>query len=301
MKKIYTIIVTYNAMRHGWIERCLNSLRESTIPVIPIVVDNCSTDGTCEYVPRNYPEVVWFPQNKNLGFGQANNVGIKYALKNRADYVLLLNQDATISNNAIELMLQESDGESLLSPLHLNGNGNKLDNMFRNKMREIQGTFFDDITILKQLKKQYMMPEFPAACWLMPRKLIEKIGGFNPLFFHYGEDDNYHNRLSYHKIKTIIVPQALMFHDRKEHGNLKVFNNKKCRRMMLTEVCNINQSFMGCMLHWLRILYRSYITDMPLKIYRPGAFLMSALWILFHFSKIVKSRRKEKHLALNWL
>ena len=83
--KIYVIIVTYNAMRNSWIDRCISSLRVSTVPVEIIIVDNDSIDGTREYVPANFPEVIWMPQEKNLGFGQGNNVGIRYALDHRAD------------------------------------------------------------------------------------------------------------------------------------------------------------------------------------------------------------------------
>ena len=72
---IYAIIVTYNAMRRSWIERCLDSLRGSSVPVTPIVIDNGSTDETRTFVPQRYPEAVWLPQEKNLGFGQANNIG----------------------------------------------------------------------------------------------------------------------------------------------------------------------------------------------------------------------------------
>ena len=112
---IFTIIVTYNG--HKWVDFCLGSLRASTVQTIPLVIDNGSTDGTLDYIREHYPEAVLFPQEKNLGFGQANNVGIRYALAHGADYCLLLNQDAAISADSIELMLAQSDGESLLSPI----------------------------------------------------------------------------------------------------------------------------------------------------------------------------------------
>ena len=128
--KIYAIIVTYNAMRRGWIDRCLNSLYASTIPVTVIVVDNLSTDGTRDHVPEKYPDVIWMPQDKNLGFGQANNIGIQYALEHNADYVLLLNQDAALHHEALQLMLNEADGRSLVTPTHYNGKGDRLACLF---------------------------------------------------------------------------------------------------------------------------------------------------------------------------
>ena len=50
--KIFAVIVTYNAMRNAWIEKCLRSLEENTQPGTTIVVDNASTDQTCTSVPQ---------------------------------------------------------------------------------------------------------------------------------------------------------------------------------------------------------------------------------------------------------
>ena len=83
--KIYAIIVTYNAMQRGWIDRCMQSLQASTVLATPIIVDNGSTDGTREHIPATYSDIIWMPQDRNLGFGQANNVGIRYALEHNAD------------------------------------------------------------------------------------------------------------------------------------------------------------------------------------------------------------------------
>ena len=105
--KIYTIIVTYNGLQ--WMDFCLGSLRASTVQTTPIIIDNNSSDKTVEYIRANYPECVILDNNKNLGFGRANNMGLSYALKNNADYVLLLNQDAAIAPNMLELCLSQSD------------------------------------------------------------------------------------------------------------------------------------------------------------------------------------------------
>lgn len=299
--KIFAIIVTYNAMHRGWIDRCMQSLQSSTIPIIAIVVDNLSTDGTREHVPACYPDAIWLPQDKNLGFGQANNVGIRYAMKHNPDYVLLLNQDATIAPNALSLLIGQGDNESLMSPLQLNGDGSQLDFMFRVRMRAIQDSFFDDNSIRHQLKEQYSMPNIPAACWLMPKSLIEKIGGFNPLFFHYGEDDNYHNRIQYHKIRTIVIPQAFMYHDREIHGNQQMHNKKYCRRLMLINICDINKTLIKVTIECFRLLLRCYTEYYPQHSYKPGEFISSLFWILWHVKSIRHSRKIEKKSTFNWL
>ena len=67
--KIFTIIVTYNAMK--WLDRCLNSLRASSIPTTVVVIDNGSTDNTIASIQTHFPEVVLFPQDKNFGLSKA--------------------------------------------------------------------------------------------------------------------------------------------------------------------------------------------------------------------------------------
>ena len=298
---IYTIIVTYNAMQRNWIDRCMESLSKSTVETSVIIIDNGSTDGTREYVPAHYPDAVWMPQEKNLGFGQANNLGIRYALDHEADYVLLLNQDAAISPDALEKMQAVSDGESLLSPLHLNGDGTRLDDMFRYSLWQSHNMMNDDFLVLHQLAKYYESGDISAACWLMPVSIIRKIGGFNPLFFHYGEDNNYNQRLVYHGIKTLLVPDSFMYHDRQIHGNIQAYNHNRIHRDLLLEACNINQSFFKCLWNWTKILIRCYTKDIKSKQYRIGGFTYELLLLIVHSYDIAKSRYKEKQKGLNWL
>ena len=299
--KIYTVIVTYNAMQRGWIDRCLQSLKASTVPLNPIVIDNCSTDGTREHVPATYSDVIWLPQDKNLGFGQANNIGIRYALEHNADYVLLLNQDAALAPDAIEKMLAVSDGESLLSPLHLNGKGTLIDEMFRGSLKQSNNLMIDDLLIRHTMAPYYESGEICAACWFMPITLIKKIGGFNPLFFHYSEDNNYYHRLVYHGIKTLVVPNAFMYHDRKLLGNIQAFNRNHLHRDIILEACNINQGFIKCIWKWIKILVRYYTKEFHEHRYLIGSFSVEMLWLLWHYRSVLRSRRKEKTTTLCWL
>ena len=301
MKKVFTIIVAYNAMHRGWIDRCMKSLRESTVATETIIVDNGSTDGTREHVPQAFPDVIWMPQEKNLGFGQANNIGIRYALEHDGDYVLLLNQDAALAPDAIEKMLAVSDGESLVSPLHLNGDGSCIDEMFRCSLRNAHNLMNDDLLIRHQLAPCYETGEICAACWLMPVALIRKIGGFNPLFFHYSEDNNYYHRMVYHGVKTLLVPNTFMYHDRLLQGNMQAFNHHRLRRDLLLEACDINQGFIKCLFRWMKILIRCYSKDLHSHKYHVGAFATQMLWIIWHCRKIAKSRKSEKNIAPNWL
>ena len=76
--KIYTIVVTYNGEK--WVDKCFGSLQQSNIPVHIVAIDNASTDGTIKKIKNDYPEVEIIINKKNIGFGQANNIGLQRAL-----------------------------------------------------------------------------------------------------------------------------------------------------------------------------------------------------------------------------
>ena len=216
-EKVFIIIVTYNGME--WLPKCL----KSTTPYPVIVVDNGSSDNTVPFIEECHPEIILLKQKKNLGFGQANNMGISHALQKEADYVFLLNQDAYLKLNAIEELVEvqrQNRHFGILSPIHLNGNGEKLDENFSHYLhQDINKNFYSDYVLNKTKKEIYEVPFVNAAGWLISRNCLEIVGGFDPIFFHYGEDDNYCQRLKYHGIKIGVVPKTFILHDREFREN----------------------------------------------------------------------------------
>ena len=86
--KVLVIIVSYNFER--WIDRCLNSLRHSEYPIDVLVIDNGSKDQTIQRIKNDFPEIRLIESPENLGFGKANNIGMKIALEEGYQYVFLL-------------------------------------------------------------------------------------------------------------------------------------------------------------------------------------------------------------------
>ncbi|MDR6515970.1 glycosyltransferase family 2 protein [Chryseobacterium camelliae] len=223
-QKIYIIIVTYNAMK--WAERCFGSLRNSSVHVNCIVVDNGSSDGTQEYLNANFPEVHVIQSEQNLGFGKANNIGIETAYASGAEFFYLMNQDAWLYRDSIENLLTvynshpDKDEIGILSPMHIDGSEKKLD-IFLDKYiaTNFEHTRLISDLYFRDLKPYYELKFINAAHWLLPKSTVETVGGFNPYFFHYGEDAEYANRVTYHGKKTLLVPGSKVVHDGKQFLN----------------------------------------------------------------------------------
>lgn len=255
MDKILVIIVTYNAM--DWAERCFRSVRNSTIPVDVYVVDNGSNDGTQDFILTHYPEVKFFQSNENLGFGKANNLGLVYALENNYDYVYLLNQDAWVSPNCFELLVNsfhKYKEYGIFSPLQCQANGCNLDQNFYNCIASasvIKPIYNDSVLGITE-GKVYQVHITMAAHWMISRECLLKVGGFSPTFPHYGEDVNYCHRLSYWGYKMGVVPDAKAIHDRENRQLSKEKIMYLTSRNELTYLSNPNKMKYPWILYFLR-------------------------------------------------
>ena len=301
--KLFVIIVTYKGLQ--WYDRCFTSLRESTIPVQTVVVDNASNDGTAEYIKEHYPEIHLIESKENLGFGKANNIGMRYALDHGCDYVFLLNQDAWVEVDTLEKLVgihQRHPEYGILSPIHLNAEKTGIEKglvKYLDDRRVTDKALFEDL-YFGRLKEVYSTKYVNAAAWLLPRKTLETVGGFDPIFVHYGEDDNYLNRVKYHKMKTGICPTSVAVHDtvRRIDSTEKKVQTKDS--VLLAEVTDINvQVNVGGLrfYHFRKALSKLLLLNMPQA---------KQHWQDFRFLRknakaIKQSREVNVSPGMNWL
>lgn len=207
---VCVIIVSYNF--EPWIHQCIPSVRNSSLPATIVVIDNGSGDATCEILQKEYPDVMLIETHENLGFGKGNNIGLDYAIKGGFDYVFLLNQDAWITSDTLEILIAAAEKNKeygILSPVHLNGKGGATD------------FGFSEYTGLKNREDALQLPAevteytfINAAMWLIPVSVIKEVGVFAPLFAHYGEDRNYVHRLQKKGYRLGLVKSATGVHGR---------------------------------------------------------------------------------------
>lgn len=206
MRKLLVIIVTFNGMK--WLERCLDSVVSSTAQADIFVCDNCSEDGSADFVQRRYPQAVLVRSESNLGFARANDMGFKYALENGYDFVYLLNQDAwVLPDTFTRLMDAFVEGKwGLISPMQMKPDLKTPDRRFN---RHYHGTM-DPVDTVQPVR--FVM----AAHWMLPVWCLRSVGLFSPAFTHYGEDNNYCERVKYHGYGVGVLPSAMAVHDRQD-------------------------------------------------------------------------------------
>jgi len=178
-------------------------------------VDNNSTDKTIELINKEFPEVLLLSQNKNFGFGVGNNIGISHAINLGADFIFLLNQDAYVTPTTIgELtsFLQQHTDYAVVTPLHCSPNIKTLDP--HTQKIYLQGyvpQYLSD-ACLGYVKEYYDIRGINAAAWMVRAAAFKIVGGFDPIFFMYGEDDDLIARFNHLGQKFALLPASKIVH-----------------------------------------------------------------------------------------
>ncbi len=217
MPELSVIIVNYNDRKN--LGACLSSIQEKAkeTDFEAVVVDNASSDGSAEFVTRNFPWVKLIRNPQNVGFGRANNLGLK---ESRGQFVLFLNTDAVMCPGSPELLLLDLKDDSsigVVGPALLTG-GNRYQVSFGRRV-----DFFSELAKkcfwnafrkfeLKYRPRRKSVCWVSAACLLARRKPLEEAGGFDENFFLFFEDIDLCFRVRDLGWKVVYDPRARVFH-----------------------------------------------------------------------------------------
>ena len=95
--KVITVVLNFNSLKY--ISGCLDSLKKTNTEIV--LVDSGSRDRSVEYLKANYSELKLTETKKNLGYAGGNNVGLRYALEQKADFVWIVNPDIVVDKNSL--------------------------------------------------------------------------------------------------------------------------------------------------------------------------------------------------------
>jgi GT2 family glycosyltransferase len=214
---LFVIILNWNG--RDVITECIDSLREVNYPPLRIVVvDNNSQDDSPQLVRDNYPEVEMIENEENLLFAAGNNVGIRYALQQGADYILLLNNDTEVDADFSRHLVDALDSDER------NGiAGPKI--LYHHEAERIWyggGGFYPLIWIPRHLNirksdqklgQQRIETGYVSGCaMLIKREVIEDIGLLDSSYYMYCEDVDYCLRASIAGWKCVYEPSARVYH-----------------------------------------------------------------------------------------
>ena len=219
---IHVIIPTFNRLNYTII--CLNSLKRqiNSKELNIIVVDDASTDGTKEYIKKNFPKVTILRGTGSLFWGGAVRYGVDYALKigKLKDWVLLVNNDAELSPDAISNLIKISKKrkrKALVGSLAINAkdketvikSGTIVESWLLNKTRHIfEGKKLSQILIKNPLKVDFLT----GRCLLHPIEIFKKVKNYDSIRFnHYGADDEFSMRVKKYGYSTLLCPSSIIF------------------------------------------------------------------------------------------
>lgn len=299
---IAVIIVTYNGEK--WIDKCIKPLYEiDNIKIV--IVDNNSTDKTVDLIKEKYSKTCLIESKSNLGFGQANNKGFEYAIRNNFEYVFLLNQDASIDEtNILKLVNEYSKFEDLgiLSPVHFKDDIN-IENIFSSYLKEnnINSDIIGDDKLVN-------MKFINAALWLISVENLKKIGGFNPTFFHYGEDVEFVNRMNFLEMKTFVLLNSKAYHFR--DYNIKSVRANSSKKVHFGPwhikyyilLSNINYSLFRCILLSFRLFVVSLIKHLAQLNFNSLKWDIKIFYdVMKNIRIVLKNRKISKNVIIPFL
>lgn len=194
-----------------------------------IVVDNNSKDGSLQAVKQQFPLVKTIQSGKNLGFGKANNLGLKYAT---GKYIMFLNTDTYLEEAAIDGLINEMEKREFrhvavagAKLTKADGSYNISSGLLPSFKHFVKGSFWklffkqSYYNHLPQRKIEikevpYQVEYVSGADFLIRKFVLDKVGGFDPRFFLYNEESELTYRIykSFPNMISMIFPQYKIVH-----------------------------------------------------------------------------------------
>lgn len=211
---VYCVVPNWNGKK--LIGPCIDSLLKQTLAPKIVVVDNGSTDGSVDYIKTTYPNVEVVELEKNYGFAGGVNRGIEYAQGKGADFVALINNDATAEPDWLNSLLKtakENPKAGIVTSKILRADKKHIDST--GDFYTIWGLPFPRGRNEKDHGKYDKQVEVFAASGgasLYRASMLKQIGLFDEDFFAYFEDVDISFRAQLAGWRVRYEPSAVVYH-----------------------------------------------------------------------------------------
>jgi GT2 family glycosyltransferase len=178
--------------------------------------------GELVYLTSN-KKIVLIKNNQNYGFAKGNNIGIKYALQNlNQDYFLLLNNDTVVDNNFLTELIKSAEKEEMIGivcptiyyynyfgrddTIQFAGSKN---NYWFLKKKILRSKEIDNNSANVN---ETFTDEIHGSCFLIKKKVLEKIGLLDEEYFAYWEETDYSYRAKRKDYILKVVNNSKIWH-----------------------------------------------------------------------------------------
>jgi len=200
----------------------LNNLFQLNYPNFNVIlIENGSSDNSAERlkdIERNYPDWQFIYNSENLGFAGGCNQGIEIALKENSDFILLLNNDTVVDNSFLEPLVELSKKHNAITGGLIYYYPDNVQEVWSFGGNFTWGAVPGHLGMLNVQTQAGNLPEeqitdwVPGCCMLIPRDVIEKIGGLDEDYFAYVEDVDFCLRALNAGYPTYVTSKSVIHH-----------------------------------------------------------------------------------------
>ena len=200
--KLSVVILNYNV--RFFLEQCIRSVQSAitTLEAEIIVIDNNSSDDSCQMVKTIFPDILLIENKENVGFSKANNQAVKVA---KGEYVCILNPDTAVSEHTFISTLKYAETLTNLGALGvylMDGTGAFLPESKRNlttpkaSMLKLLGIGKDYYANQVNKDERGDVDILVGAFMLLKRNVYNEVHGFDEDYFMYGEDIDFSYKIT---------------------------------------------------------------------------------------------------------
>ncbi len=247
--KVTVVIVNYNAGNE--LLSCVRSIFESDIITSIVIVDNGSNDGSLEKCREAYQKLAYIKNSHNLGFAAGANIGARYALERHAKCIIFVNPDAVLEKKCIRKLLEAVSDKSIgiAGPLTYRQQDKKI--WFSGGEISYWRQRATHVTQMPSQKTPQDAVFITGCVMAVSAEVFLHVGLLDENFFLYYEDVDFSLRTQQKKLRTVVVPEAIAWHQEVSEHN----KPQKTYFLVLSGLYFFKKHTRGLMRFWMHSFF----------------------------------------------